>query len=95
MKILVTGANGFVGLPLSEYLISAGHQVVGAVRSNDALKMANPHIQFKLIGDIDDITDWHDCLGDVECVVHLANRAHVMDEQSSNPLVPDEKMSNH
>ncbi len=86
MKILITGANGFVGLPLSKYLISAGYQVVSAVRSNDAVTMLNPHFQSKIIGDIDEITDWEDFLGGVECVIHLANRAHVMDEQSSNPL---------
>ncbi len=86
MKILITGANGFVGVPLSEYLIAAGYQVVGAVRSHDSLSLVNSHIQFKAIGDIDGITDWYGCLGGVECVIHLANRAHVMDEQSSNPL---------
>lgn len=86
MKILITGANGFVGLPLSQYLITAGHQVVGAVRSHDSVTTVNPNIQLKAIGDIDEITDWRYCLGGVECVVHLANRAHVMDEQSSDPL---------
>jgi nucleoside-diphosphate-sugar epimerase len=86
MNILITGANGFVGLPLSKYLKAAGRQVVGAVRSHDSLSLVNSHIQLKAIGDIDEITDWQDCLGGVECVVHLANRAHVMDEQSSNPL---------
>jgi nucleoside-diphosphate-sugar epimerase len=86
MKILIAGANGFVGLPLSEYLMAARHQVVGAVRSHDSLTAVNSHIQLKAIGDIDEITDWQDCLGGVECIVHLANRAHVMDEQSSDPL---------
>jgi nucleoside-diphosphate-sugar epimerase len=86
VKILITGVNGFVGLPLSQHLNTAGHQVVGAVRSHHSLSVVNPHIQLKSIGDIDDITDWRDCLGSVECVVHLANRAHVMDEQSTNPL---------
>lgn len=86
MKILITGVNGFVGLPLSEYLMAAGHQVVGAVRSHDSLSLVNSHIQLKAIGDIDEVTDWQDCLGGVKCVIHLANRAHVMDEQSSNPL---------
>jgi hypothetical protein len=37
-------------------------------------------------GVIDETTDWQNCLGGVECIVHLANRAHVMDEQSSDPL---------
>jgi nucleoside-diphosphate-sugar epimerase len=85
MKILITGANGFVGLPLSQHLSALGHQVVGAIRSHDSLTTVNPHIQLKEIGDIDEITDWQDCLGGVECLIHLANRAHIMDEQSSNP----------
>jgi nucleoside-diphosphate-sugar epimerase len=86
MKILITGANGFVGLPLSPYLTAAEHQVMAAVRSHDSLTSVSPHIQLKAIGDIDGITDWKGCLGDVECVIHLANRAHVMNEQSLNPL---------
>lgn len=86
MKILITGANGFVGLPLSEYLTAVGHQVIGAVRFQDSVGIVNPHIQLKPIGDIDDVTDWQYCLGGVESVIHLANRAHVMDEQSINPL---------
>ncbi len=86
MKILITGANGFVGTPLSKYLISAGHQVVGVIRSHDTLKIVNPNFQLKAIGDIDEVTDWKDCFSGVECLVHLANRAHVMNEQSINPL---------
>jgi nucleoside-diphosphate-sugar epimerase len=86
MKILITGANGFVGLPVSQYLISTGHQVVGTIRSRDSLSVVNSQIHLKVIGYIDELTDWQDCLAGVECVIHLANRAHVMDEQSNNPL---------
>lgn len=93
MKILITGLNGFVGLPLSQHLTAVGHQIIGVVRSHDSLTTVNPNIQLKAIGDIDEITDWQDCLGVVECVVHLANRAHVMDEQSSNPLAVYRKVN--
>ncbi len=86
MKILITGANGFVGLPLSQHLSAAGHQIIGAVRSKDSLSKFNPKIYLKAVGDISEITDWQDCLDGVEYVIHLANRAHVMDEQSINPL---------
>jgi UDP-glucose 4-epimerase len=86
MKILITGANGFVGLPLVQHLTSTGHQVVGVVRSHDSLTTLNSHIQLKAIGDIDEITDWQDCLDGAKSVIHLANRAHVMDEQTSNSL---------
>jgi nucleoside-diphosphate-sugar epimerase len=86
MRILVTGANGFVGLPLAKYLTTAGHEVVGVVRSHKSLIAANHQIDFKVIGDIDGGTDWQSCLNNVECVIHLANRAHVMHDQSINPL---------
>lgn len=93
MKILVTGTNGFVGLPLSQHLLTAGHQVVGTARYHDPLIVANSKIDLKAIGDIDKFTDWQDCLSGVECVVHLANRAHVMDEQSNNPLAMYRKVN--
>ncbi len=86
MKILITGANGFVGLPLSQHLMSAGHQIVGAVRSHDLVSKDNAQIDLKVIGEINQNTDWQECLIGVDCVIHLANRAHVIDEQSSNPL---------
>ncbi len=93
MKILVTGANGFVGLPLSRYLLTAGHQVVGAVRAYDSLTTINTQIPFKIIGDINEITNFQDCLGGVDCIVHLANRAHVMFDQSTNPLAMYRKVN--
>ena len=36
-KVLVTGANGFVGLPLCRWLGEQGYQVVAGVRSEDKL----------------------------------------------------------
>ncbi len=86
MKLLITGSNGFVGLPLSQYLMTVGHQVVGAVRSRNSLHIVNSKIHLKSIGDIDEITNWSDCLSGVECIIHLANRAHIMNEKSSNSL---------
>ena len=38
MKILVTGANGFVGGALIERLIENGHEVTALVRSLDQKK---------------------------------------------------------
>ncbi len=39
MKILVTGANGFVGSSLCRRLVSAGHQVMGMVRATSDLTL--------------------------------------------------------
>ena len=36
MKVVVAGANGFVGRPLCAALVAEGHEVVGLVRRPDA-----------------------------------------------------------
>ncbi|HEY9536663.1 MAG TPA: NAD-dependent epimerase/dehydratase family protein [Kiloniellaceae bacterium] len=35
MRVLLTGANGFIGAHLTAALLAAGHQVVAAVRRPD------------------------------------------------------------
>lgn len=88
LKILVTGATGFVGAPLIRYLSAAqGHQVIGAVRlRSNVLGDAFSGAEFKVVGDIHGSLDWVPFLVGVDAVVHLANRAHVMHESDANPL---------
>jgi nucleoside-diphosphate-sugar epimerase len=84
MKILVTGANGFVGRHLCLALCQQQHTVVAAVRAvdcgNDGL------VQTVSITAIDANSDWSVALQNVDVVVHLAARVHMMDDQSANPL---------
>lgn len=80
MKILVTGANGFVGQATCAALRQAGHGVLPAVRVPyglaDEVVVGNIHAQ----------TDWRAALAGVDAVVHLAARVHLMDDKAADPL---------
>ncbi len=69
-RVLVTGANGFVGGHLCPALEAAGHQVVAAVRAS--------------VGDIGPDTDWRPLLDGVDAVIHLAARAHIMSDAAAD-----------
>ncbi|CAA7622643.1 UDP-glucose 4-epimerase [Magnetospirillum sp. LM-5] len=80
MKILVTGASGFVGGPVCRALMARGHRVVAASRRD------LPGLEVVPIGELGPDTDWRPALDGVEAVVHLAARAHVMQETETDPL---------
>ncbi len=46
MKILVTGANGFVGTALIEHLVESGHEVTALVRSLQHIKHPNKKVTY-------------------------------------------------
>src|SRR5690242_18044999 len=69
-KVLVTGANGFVGRHLTPELVRAGWAVRRAVR----ISSNNPD-DF-LISSISGNTNWTSAFKEVEAVVHLAARVH-------------------
>ena len=76
-KILVTGANGFVGSGLLRRLSrDAQYEVVAAVRGDK--RLATQVSRVHSVGDIGPISDWSEALESVETVVHAAARVHVM-----------------
>ena len=83
MKILVTGANGFVGKSLSAELFGQGHTVQAAVRTKFA---SIESVETTIVGEVNGSTDWSHSLADVSTVVHLAARVHVMQDNSTDPL---------
>lgn len=83
MKVLITGAGGFVGKPLCAELVRQGHSVRAAVRS---ATRKTENFETVSIGEINGETDWTDALLDVKVVIHLAARVHVMKDKAADPL---------
>lgn len=91
MRILVTGATGFVGRHLCRMLIDAGHDVTAAVR-----KEPYPPLDGVTVIDVGELsagTLWRGALAGQDAVVHLAARTHVMHETESNPEMAYRRMN--
>ncbi len=81
MKVLVTGASGFVGRQLIGTLVKNGVKVSAIVRT-PAEQLKNIKLFVK---ELDALTNLQDALNGVDIVVHLAGRAHVMNEDVLDP----------
>ena len=78
MKILVTGANGFVGAHLCEKLLNEGHSVYALVRSPKKFTISTHPRLFVIQGDLDqEQLTWMTSLPqDLETVIHAAGIVH-------------------
>ena len=75
-RVLVTGASGFVGRPLVDALLGAGHPVRAAARNPGRLSLP-PECEPVAVADFTRRVDWAPLVKDVDAVVHLAGIAHV------------------
>lgn len=86
MKILVTGANGFIGKRLIKTLYNNDFVVRGSTRSIASLSSPHKDCEYISMGELDATTDWTKALDKVDIVIHCAGRAHILDENSNSPI---------
>jgi len=74
LRILVTGASGFIGTALCRALLERGHAVRAMARSAHAAEPSR--LQWVAVPDIAKEFNWRTVLDGVDVVVHLAAIAH-------------------
>lgn len=83
MRLLITGANGFVGSALRREATARGVQV-RAVQRGESPEHEGQDTH--TIHALDARTGWTDALRGVDAVIHTAARVHVMNDTTTDPL---------
>ncbi len=84
MRVLLTGASGFVGQALLTTLRKESRETVVSLRYPSTV--VPEEIPRYVLGDISALTDWSSALETVDIVIHTAARVHVMKDQSADSL---------
>jgi nucleoside-diphosphate-sugar epimerase len=85
MRCLITGGSGFVGRALVSHALTKGYNVRCPLRQPQALDETDG-VETVKIDSLSVDTDWTAALCNIEKVVHLAARVHVMNEMDADPL---------
>lgn len=81
MNILLTGSTGFLGSRLLELIPSVFNTEL-LVRKTSLL-----HSECQYIGNIDGESNYSEALNGKDILIHCAARAHLMNDQSTDPLL--------
>lgn len=93
LNILITGASGFVGRALMKRLqVDQRFSARAAVRSLSGLNRTEGADLIET-GDLGSIVDWQTALQEIDVVVHLAARAHMMQDTAADPLAEHRKIN--
>ena len=84
MKVLLTGATGFIGKALVAELIQQNFHISITVRQKTNL-FPDEVKQF-VVGDFESNPDFSTSLAEIDCVIHLAGREHVIDKAKASLL---------
>jgi len=84
MKVLLTGSTGFIGKFLVLELLKQNFRISIAVRQKTNL-FPDEVKQF-IVGNFENNPDFSVSLSEVDCVIHIAGKAHVIDKVKASAL---------
>lgn len=92
MKILLTGANGFVGQAVAQKISKIKNIDLSIAVRNVSANFI-PYAKAHDIKTLDSNTNWENALFKINIVIHTAARAHIMNETSKNSLAEFRKIN--
>jgi nucleoside-diphosphate-sugar epimerase len=92
MRVMLTGASGFVGRGLLQRTSGPRDLEWVAVVRGPASRIPE-HVSRVQVAGLEASTGWREALLGCEVVIHCAARVHVMDEQADDPLVEFRKVN--
>jgi len=85
LHVLVTGGTGFIGHALCRALAESGNAPRVALRHQTPAARGSTCLSVA-VGEINGSTEWTNALRNINCVIHLAARTHVLRETVSDTL---------
>jgi nucleoside-diphosphate-sugar epimerase len=95
MKVLITGATGFVGRSLCIRLLSEGWNVRGTLLASETPLSLVTGIIPTVTEPLSPDTTWVQALNGIDTVIHLAARVHIMDDPATDPLTEFRTVNTH
>ncbi len=90
MDVFITGASGYIGSSVVEKCLERGFHIKAVVRKRQALDEV---IEQVLIADLSLKPDLSVALKGVDVVIHVAARAHILDDSVAEPLAEFRKVN--
>lgn len=87
MRVLLTGAAGYVGSAVLEALVAGGHEVLGLVRDPDRAGAVRERGGSPVVGDITDAARVRELAAGADGVVHLASPGDATSAEAEDTLV--------